>query len=272
MSEAFKSMSNTVIQYGPIPIPVKIYSAPQRRSSGSGAHMCHKHDDGWGYKISAPLTCDECHEVVDRKLTERTLDEPTKTNKKLKVLSAEQLAGLKGDPEGDIGKELQFLHCVHADEVPPTVCDTVRYLDPNTEAGTSAADSYAAFRAMLEENRLVAVVQYALRGTPRLAVIQPAENGVLVIQNVIWLREFTVKKVTPGLKFVKLMTQWAQQEMVEGFGSPDYMAAYSITPVMPTTDDEDTDEVPEDVADLVAKLEASVKAKAAPRRTRKRAA
>jgi non-homologous end joining protein Ku len=270
MSESFHSMSNTAILFGPFPIPVKIYSAPQKYySSGVSTHMCHEHDDGHGYKINMPTVCSECGDVVPRSLTRRTLDKPTKDNKKLKILTDEEVAALKGDSEGDIGKELQVLHFVHADEVKPTMCDTVRYLDPD-KVNKLAEECYAALWTMLDESRLVAVVQFALRGTPHLAVIQPVEDGVLIIQNVIWLREFAVKKVTPNLKFVKMMTEFAQTEMADGFGSPEYITNFSITPVMPVSDD-DTDTVPEDVADLVAKLERVVKTReqTKPRRTRK---
>lgn len=268
MSE-FKSIANTAIVLGPITIPVRVYSAVEHHS---GAHMCHRHDDGWGYKISLPPTCDECHEVVPRNQSNRTLDKPTATSKKLKVLTDEELAALKGDPEGEIGKELNVLHWVHADEVAPTVCDTVRYLDPDQQRSQAAAESYASLYAMLEENRLVAVAYYALRATPHQAVIHPAGNGLLIVQHVTWMREFAVKPATPNQKFMKLMAEFAQQEMVEGFGSPEYIAAHSITRVMPAAGD-DADEVPEDVIDLVAKLEAVVKVRerraAKPRRTRK---
>jgi DNA end-binding protein Ku len=258
-------MSNTNISFGPfISVPVRQYAATE--SHAISFNMFHVHDDGSASRVSMPCVCNDCGETIPNR---NDLVRGQMRGDTAILVTAEELA----ECETDSGKDFDVEAFVNFDEINPLRLETPYYLEPDVKVNKNAPEGYALIRTIMEESRRVAVVRYTMRGRTHQAILRPV-GDVIVMQNVLWrdeLREADFaslkKPVELDPKVKKLATQFMEQ-MVADFSEVDesmvdeYAAkvnelldAKQAGAPMPVRQEAET---VEDVADLMAALEASI--------------
>lgn len=155
--------------------------------------------------------------------------------------------------------------------------------DKNPKRGGNAAiATYKMILQIMTEEDLVAVVQYTMRTTNRIAILRPEPTefgGILVVQNMLWPDEvrspafsvLTEAKDVPVDQRLLPVGRSVVQAMIEDWNPAEYVDVYQQQlskaiearaagqSIEVTADAPDAP--PDDVSDLIAKLEASVAAK-----------
>jgi DNA end-binding protein Ku len=252
------------------------------------ASMFHRHEDGTYASVKMPKTCEGCGE----KIAQGDIVNGYEENGEMVMLTADDLETLKGNTEG----ALAIPQFIRADEVNPMmfIGEKAYYLCPDVDpkrGGKQALAIYLTIRHHLIEKGLVGVVQYTKWGRNRTALlrVEPTSyGGVLVIQNMMWpdeLREpdFPVlAKAGEADIDPRLLPVGGSviDSMVEDWNPDNYRdtymeqlnAAIAAGKVVETSTDESAP-APDDISDLLAKLEASTKKAPAKKATpRKKAA
>jgi DNA end-binding protein Ku len=226
----------------------------------------HAKDNG---RIQYRRVCSECDEVVEyRDIAKAYEAEDGQTV----VITDEDIATL---PE-ERSHEINVLEFVPATDIDPLMYDKSYFLEPDGKS----AKSYVLLAKALSETDRVAIVHFALRSKTRLAALRVkdfSKRKVMVVHTLLWPDEIRdpdfpsldtdVEVRAPELKMagqvVESMTddfhpeqytdtyQEQLQEMVEAKLSGGQ--AFATTEAPAKLDDT------EDVSDLLAKLEASVR-------------
>jgi DNA end-binding protein Ku len=277
-----RSKSTTSIAFGLVNIPVGVYTATE--SHDVKFHQYHIHDKQEPGRIAMQRVCAVCDQVVayadlasgvDLKETGQGKGEGV-----VIVTDADKAA-----VHDDVGKTLEVLYFVHADEIDPIGLESPAYLAPPAKASTRDLESYATLRTVLAESERVGIVRYSDRSKTHLAVLR-ARGDVLVMQNMAWpdeIREpeFAVlkKRVSLNPKLIKVASALMEAMQVE-FNPADYTDAYTermnelieakaAGQPLGLVNDPD---VVEDVADLMAALQKSIDAHPAGRKRTRGAA
>jgi DNA end-binding protein Ku len=259
-----RSMSDTNITFGLISVPVKMYSAIE--SNDLRFNQFHVHDDGSASRVNMPAVCQGCGEVVSRS----DLVKGVERGDAAILLSDDELKSVESDA-GD--KDFEVLSFVHQDEIDPISFASPYYLEPDPKRGKRAAETYVVLRTALTESRKVGIVRYTMRSKTHLAVLR-VSGKVLIVQNICWpadLRaaDFSVleREVKVDPKELKLAHQLVDTMSGE-FDASEYVDEYAVRvdelidakeAGVPMTVREEA-EPTEEVSDLLAALEASVKA------------
>jgi DNA end-binding protein Ku len=252
------------VAFGLVNVPVKVYSATEDHDLKF--HQVHAKDKG---RIQYRRVCSECDEVVEyRDIAKAYEAEDGQTV----VITDEDIATL---PE-ERSHEINVLEFVPATDIDPLMYDKSYFLEPDGKS----AKSYVLLAKALSETDRVAIVHFALRSKTRLAALRVkdfSKRKVMVVHTLLWPDEIRdpdfpsldtdVEVRAPELKMagqvVESMTddfhpeqytdtyQEQLQEMVEAKLSGGQ--AFATTEAPAKLDDT------EDVSDLLAKLEASVR-------------
>jgi DNA end-binding protein Ku len=252
------------VAFGLVNVPVKVYSATEDHDLKF--HQVHAKDNG---RIQYRRVCSECDEVVEyRDIAKAYEAEDGQTV----VITDEDIATL---PE-ERSHEINVLEFVPATDIDPLMYDKSYFLEPDGKS----AKSYVLLAKALSETDRVAIVHFALRSKTRLAALRVkdfSKRKVMVVHTLLWPDEIRdpdfpsldtdVEVRAPELKMagqvVESMTddfhpeqytdtyQEQLQEMVEAKLSGGQ--AFATTEAPAKLDDT------EDVSDLLAKLEASVR-------------
>ena len=252
------------VAFGLVNVPVKVYSATEDHDLKF--HQVHAKDNG---RIQYRRVCSECDEVVEyRDIAKAYEAEDGQTV----VITDEDIATL---PE-ERSHEINVLEFVPASDIDPLMYDKSYFLEPDGKS----AKSYVLLAKALSETDRVAIVHFALRSKTRLAALRVkdfSKRKVMVVHTLLWPDEIRdpdfpsldtdVEVRAPELKMagqvVESMTddfhpeqytdtyQEQLQEMVEAKLSGGQ--AFATTEAPAKLDDT------EDVSDLLAKLEASVR-------------
>ena len=252
------------VAFGLVNVPVKVYSATEDHDLKF--HQVHAKDNG---RIQYRRVCSECDEVVEyRDIAKAYEAEDGQTV----VITDEDIATL---PE-ERSHEINVLEFVPATDIDPLMFDKSYFLEPDGKS----AKSYVLLAKALSETDRVAIVHFALRSKTRLAALRVkdfSKRKVMVVHTLLWPDEIRdpdfpsldtdVEVRAPELKMagqvVESMTddfhpeqytdtyQEQLQEMVEAKLSGGQ--AFATTEAPAKLDDT------EDVSDLLAKLEASVR-------------
>lgn len=240
-----RSVFNGSLNFGPISISVKFYSATEDHELTS--HQVHQHDGG---KIGYRKVCTVCEETV----AAADIAKQFEVDGQVAILTEDDLSTLSS--AGDRGVEvLQF---VPANAIDPMMLDKPYYLAPD-----KSAKAYGLLAATLGDER-VAIVRFTMRGKTRLAAVKVTGKGdTLIAHTLRWadeVREFSVDKPQePAEAELELAVKLMETMTSETFNPDAYRDSYrEELRELVTSKLSDAPEAVEEVSDLLAKLEASV--------------
>ena len=252
------------VAFGLVNVPVKVYSATEDHDLKF--HQVHAKDNG---RIKYQRVCEECGEAVEYRDIAKAYESDTGQTV---VITDEDIATL---PE-ERSHEIEVLEFVPAAAIDPLMYDRSYFLEPDGKS----PKSYVLLAKALSETDRVAIVHFALRNKTRLAALRVKDFGkrqVMVVHTLLWPDEIRdpdfpnldadVEVRAPELK----MAGQVVESMADDFHPEQYTDTYQqqltelvesklaggqafTTPEAPARLDES-----EDVSDLLAKLEASVR-------------
>lgn len=252
------------LSFGLVNVPVKVYSATEDHDIKF--HQVHNKDNG---RIRYKRVCEVCGEVVEYRDIAKAYDSDTGQTV---ILTDEDMSTL---PE-ERSREIEVLEFVPAADVDPLMYDRSYYLEPDSKS----TKSYVLLAKTLAETDRVAIVHFALRNKTRLAALRVkdfSKRDVMVIHTLLWPDEIRDpdfpsldQKVEVKPAELKMAGQ-VVESMADEFNPDRYHDTYQdqlyelIEAKLEggeafTIEDKpaELDET-EDVSDLLAKLEASVK-------------
>ena len=252
------------IAFGLVNVPVKVYSATEDHDLKF--HQVHAKDNG---RIRYKRVCEVCGEVVDYSDIARAFESD---DGRSVVITDEDIATL---PE-ERSREIEVLEFVPAGDIDPIMYDKSYLLEPDSKS----IKSYVLLARTLAETERVAIVHFALRNKTRLAALRVKDFGkrdVMVVHTLLWPDEirdpdFPVLDTDVEIKPAELkMAGQVVDSMAEEFRPDQFRDDYQdqLRELVEakleggqafTVDEAHTqlDET-EDVSDLLARLEASVR-------------
>ncbi|AXN51938.1 putative DNA repair protein YkoV [Mycobacterium marinum] len=254
------------IAFGLVNVPVKVYSATQDHDIKF--HQVHAKDNG---RIRYKRVCEVCGEVVEYSDLARAFESD---DGQMVIINDDDLATL---PE-DHSREIEVLEFVPAEEVDPMMIDRSYFLEPDSKS----SKSYVLLAKTLAETERMAIVHFTLRSKTRLAALRVKDFGkreVMVVHTLLWPDEirdpdFPVLDKEVEIKPAELkMAGQVVESMADDFNPDRYRDTYQeqlqelIDAKLEGGEAFTAEEQPaeldetEDVSDLLAKLEASVKAR-----------
>src|ERR1700756_2602025 len=254
------------IAFGLVNVPVKVYSATEDHDIKF--RQVHAKDNG---RIRYKRVCEVCGEVVKFRDIARAYESD---DGQMVVITDDDIATL---PE-ERSREIEVLEFVPANELDPMMYDRSYFLEPDGKS----TKSYVLLAKTLAETERVAIVHFALRNKTRLAALRVkdfSKREVMVIHTLLWPDEirdpdFPVLDKEVEIKPAELkMAGQVVESMTDDFKPDQFRDDYQeqlhelvqakleggeafSAEEQPTELDET-----EDVSDLLAKLEASVKAR-----------
>jgi len=254
------------ISFGLVNVPVKVYAATTDHDIKF--HQVHAKDNG---RIRYKRVCEVCGEVVEYRDVARAYESD---DGQMVVITDDDIATL---PE-ERSREIEVLEFVPASELDPMMYDRSYFLEPDSKS----PKSYVLLAKTLAESDRVAIVHFALRNKTRLGALRVkdfSKREVMVIHTLLWPDEirdpdFPVLDQKVDIKPAELkMAGQVVDSMAEDFNPDRYHDTYQdqlheliqakleggeafTVEEQPTELDE-----AEEVSDLLAKLEASVKAR-----------
>jgi DNA end-binding protein Ku len=252
------------LSFGLVNVPVKVYSATEDHDLKF--HQVHAKDNG---RIRYKRVCEVCGEVVEFRDIAKAFEAD---NGQTVIITDEDLASL---PE-ERSREIEVLEFVPASELDPLMYDRSYYLEPDSKS----IKSYVLLAQTLERSDRVAIVHFALRNKTRLAALRVkdfSKRKVMVIHTLLWPDEirdpdFPVLDQQVEIKPAELkMASQVVESMADDFDPDRYHDTYQeqlrelVEAKLEGGEAFMTEEQPaeldatEDVSDLLAKLEASVK-------------
>jgi DNA end-binding protein Ku len=252
------------LSFGLVNVPVKVYSAIEDHDLKF--HQVHAKDNG---RIRYKRVCEVCGEIVEYRDIAKAFESD---DGQMVVITDEDLETL---PE-ERSREIEVLEFVPASELDPLMYDRSYYLEPESKS----TKSYVLLAKTLAQTDRVAIVHFALRNKTRLAALRVkdfSKREVMVIHTLLWpdeIREpdFPVLDKKVDIKPAELkMASQVVESMADDFYPERYHDTYQeelrelIEAKLEGGEAFTTEEQPkeleptEDVSDLLAKLEASVK-------------
>jgi len=254
------------ITFGLVNVPVKVYSATEDHDIKF--HQVHAKDNG---RVRYKRVCEVCGEVVEYGDLARAFESD---DGQIVIITDDDISTL---PE-ERSREIEVLEFVPASEVDPMMFDRSYFLEPDSKS----SKSYVLLAKTLAQTERMAIVHFTLRNKTRLAALRVKDFGkrdVMVIHTLLWPDEirdpdFPVLDKEVEIKPAELkMAGQVVESMAEEFNPDRFHDSYQeqlqelIDAKLEGGEAFTTEEQPkeldetEDVSDLLAKLEASVKAR-----------
>lgn len=252
------------IAFGLVNVPVKVYSATEDHDLKF--HQVHAKDNG---RIRYKRICEVCGEVVEYRDIAKAYESD---DGQTVVITDEDIATL---PE-ERSREIEVLEFVPASEIDPLMYDRSYFLEPDSKS----SKSYVLLAKTLAETDRVAIVHFALRNKTRLAALRVkdfSKRDVMVVHTLLWPDEIRDPDF-PGLdqeveiKPAELkMAGQVVESMADDFHPEQFTDTYQeqlkelVEAKLQGGEAFSTEDQPaqldetEDVSDLLAKLEASVR-------------
>jgi DNA end-binding protein Ku len=252
------------LSFGLVNVPVKVYSATEDHDVKF--HQIHAKDNG---RIRYKRVCEVDGEVVDYRDIARAYESD---NGQTVIITDEDLATL---PE-EKSREIEVLEFVAASEIDPLMYDRSYYLEPDSKS----TKSYVLLAKTLATTDRVAIVHFALRNKTRLAALRVkdfSKRDVMVIHTLLWPDEirdpdFGSLDTKVEIKPAELkMAEQVVDSMADDFNPDQFRDDYQEQlhelieakleggEAFPTEEQPKELDVTDDVSDLLAKLEASVR-------------
>ena len=252
------------IAFGLVNVPVKVYSATEDHDLKF--HQVHAKDNG---RIRYKRVCEVCGEVVEYRDIAKAFESD---NGQTVIITDDDIATL---PE-ERSHEIEVVEFVPASDIDPLMYDRSYFLEPDGKS----PKSYVLLAKTLADTDRVAIVHFALRNKTRLAALRVkdfSKRDVMVVHTLLWPDEirdpdFPVLDQQVEIKPAELkMAGQVVESMTDDFHPENFQDTYQeqLRELVEakleggeafTTEDQPAqlDET-EDVSDLLAKLEASVK-------------
>ncbi len=252
------------LSFGLVNVPVKVYSATEDHDVKF--HQVHAKDHG---RIRYKRVCEVCGEVVDYRDIARAYESDAGQTV---IVTDEDLSTL---PE-EKSREIEVLEFVPAGDLDPLMYDRSYYLEPDSKS----TKSYVLLAKTLANTDRVAIVHFALRNKTRLAALRVkdfSKRDVMVIHTLLWPDEirdpdFPVLDKEVDVKPAELkMAEQVVDSMADDFKPDQFRDTYQEQlhelieakleggEAFPTEEKPAELDVTDDVSDLLAKLEASVR-------------
>jgi DNA end-binding protein Ku len=252
------------LSFGLVNVPVKVYSATEDHDVKF--HQVHAKDHG---RIRYKRVCEVCGEVVDYRDIARAYESD---NGQTVIINDEDLETL---PE-ERSREIEVLEFVPASEIDPLMYDRSYYLEPDSKS----TKSYVLLAKTLANTERVAIVHFALRNKTRLAALRVkdfSKRDVMVIHTLLWPDEirdpdFPSLDAKVDIKPAELkMAEQVVDSMAADFNPDQFHDDYQDQlhelieakleggEAFPTEEQPKELDATDDVSDLLAKLEASVR-------------
>ncbi|MFN3008172.1 Ku protein [Mycolicibacterium wolinskyi] len=255
------------IAFGLVNVPVKVYSATEDHDIKF--HQVHAKDNG---RIRYKRVCEVCGEVVEYRDINKAFESD---DGQMVVITDEDIATL---PE-ERSREIEVVEFVPAEQLDPMLYDKSYFLEPDSKS----SKSYVLLAKTLAETDRIAIVHFSLRNKTRLAALRVkdfSKRDVMMIHTLLWPDEirdpdFPVLDKEVQIKPAELkMAGQVVESMTDDFKPDEFRddyqeqlhelvqakleggEAFAVEEQQPAELDET-----EDVSDLLAKLEASVKAR-----------
>jgi DNA end-binding protein Ku len=256
------------VAFGLVNVPVKVYSATEDHDIKF--HQVHEKDNG---RIRYKRVCEVCGEVVEYRDIARAYDSD---DGQTVIITDDDIATL---PE-ERSREIEVVEFIPADQLDPLMYDKSYFLEPDSKS----SKAYVLLAKTLAETDRVAIVHFALRNKTRLAALRVkdfSKRDVMVIHTLLWPDEirdpdFPIldQKVEVKASELKMAGQ-VVESMTDDFHPDQFRDDYQEQlhelvqakleggEAFATEEQEpaNLDETTDDVSDLLAKLEASVKAR-----------
>jgi DNA end-binding protein Ku len=226
------------ISFGLVNVPVKVYSATEDHDIKF--HQGHAKDNG---RIRYKRVCEICGEVVEYRDIAKAFESD---DGQMVIITDEDISTL---PE-ERSREIEVVEFVPAADLDPLMYDKSYYLEPDGKS----SKSYVLLAKTLAETDRVAIVHFALRNKTRLAALRVKEVDIKPAE--LKMAGQVVESMTDDFHPERFEDTYQEQlkELVEA--KLEGGEAFSAEEAEPKELDET-----EDVSDLLAKLEASVKAR-----------
>ncbi len=256
-----RAILNGQVTFGLVTVPVKVYAATEDHDIKF--HQVHAKDGG---QIRYKKTCEECGEVVEPADIGKAYTEDEQTI----IVTEDDLDALKED------RPIEVLETVPANSIDPLMYEKSYYLGPDVGKGKTAK-AYALLTQVLKSVEQIAIVQFTLRSKTRLAALRvmSGKQDVLVLHTLQWpdeVREANFPALDKPVEISDLELETGKTLVkalaAEGFNADHYHDTYQEqvrelldtrlrgeVPVTPGV----VEEAPDDVSDLLAKLQASLK-------------
>ena len=252
------------IAFGLVNVPVKVYSATEDHDLKF--HQVHAKDNG---RIRYKRVCEVCGEVVEYRDIAKAYESD---DGQTVVITDDDIATL---PE-ERSHEIEVVQFVPASEIDPLMYDRSYFLEPDGKS----SKSYVLLAKTLADTDRVAIVHFALRNKTRLAALRVkdfSKRDVMIVHTLLWPDEirdpdFPVldKEVEIKPAELKIASQ-VVESMADDFHPEQFHDTYQeqllelVQAKLEGGEAFTAEEQPaeldetEDVSDLLAKLEASVK-------------
>lgn len=270
-----RSVGNVDLTMGLVICPVQMFTVDE--SHDRKASMYHAHDDGSYGKVKMPKACEDCGAVLTADQVSKGFDE----DGQVVILSADELETVATNS----GATVEIPQFVKADQVNTMLFagEKAYRLVPDPKRGSQALASYLTILQVMVESELVGVVQYTRWGRNRLGLlcVEPTEyGGVLVIRNMMWPDELRApafeKLETADRSAIDSRLLPVARSVIESMTADWDPSAYADTytealnaAIVAKAEGGEVAAIEaaqgggiDDVAELLAKLEASAKAKA----------
>jgi DNA end-binding protein Ku len=252
------------IAFGLVNVPVKVYSATEDHDLKF--HQVHAKDNG---RIRYKRVCEVCGEVVEYRDIAKAYESD---DGQTVVITDDDIATL---PE-ERSHEIEVVQFVPASEIDPLMYDRSYFLEPDGKS----SKSYVLLAKTLADTDRVAIVHFALRNKTRLAALRVkdfSKRDVMIVHTLLWPDEirdpdFPVLDKEVEIKPAELkMASQVVESMADDFHPEQFRDTYQeqllelVQAKLEGGEAFTTEEQPaeldetEDVSDLLAKLEASVK-------------
>ncbi|MCV7382866.1 Ku protein [Mycolicibacter longobardus] len=256
------------IAFGLVNVPVKVYSATEDHDIKF--RQVHAKDHG---RIRYRRVCEECGEVVDYGDIARAYESD---DGRMVVVTDDDIANLPEERD----HEIAVLEFVPAGDLDPMLFDRSYFLEP----ASKSIKSYVLLAKTLAETDRVAIVHFTLRNKTRLAALRVkdfSKRDVMMVHTLLWPDEirdpdFPALDAEVEIKPAELkMAGQVVESMADDFDPDRYHDTYQeqlhelIAAKLEGDEAFTPEERPaeldatEDVSDLLAKLEASVKRRSA---------
>ncbi|OBK88408.1 Ku protein [Mycolicibacter heraklionensis] len=255
------------IAFGLVNVPVKVYSATEDHDIKF--RQVHAKDHG---RIRYRRVCEECGEVVEYGDIARAYESD---DGRMVVITDDDIANLPEERD----HEIAVLEFVPSADLDPMLYDRSYFLEP----ASKSIKSYVLLAKTLADTDRVAIVHFTLRNKTRLAALRVkdfSKRDVMVVHTLLWPDEirdpdFPALDTKVEIKPAELkMAGQVVESMADDFDPDRYHDTYQeqlhelIAAKLEGDEAFTPEERPaeldatEDVSDLLAKLEASVKKRA----------
>lgn len=273
-----RSIANLDLSIGLVNVPIKMIGVSDSHDRKSS--MYHHHADGDYGKVRMPKMCEGCGEVVPTGEIAKGFEH----NGGVVMITDEEMQTIAGNTS----TSMEISGFIKRGTVDPMIYagENVYRLIPDPKRGRQAVSIYRLLIRKLVEDELIGVASYIRWGRNRLAHIdvEPTKDGgVLVVRNMLWadeLRpaEFPVLEGVDDSVIDQRLWPVASQmidSMITDWNPESYTDAYvdalceaietkaSGAEIVAIADGQPSGGS-DDVADILAKLEQSIKAQEAP--------